>query len=119
MTRGLNAGDGGVWSVSRESGLHHHFNISVPVFVSGRQLSETPHRSLLMNIKRDIFLRVRPLLFIPFIVQTPLSRTLGFSASNLIVRSSACVPFASLRRVDLTEIKQRMYTAAWITREGN
>lgn len=87
MTRGLNARDGGVWSVSLERDLHHNLNISVPVFVSGRQLSQTPHRSLLMNIKRDIFLRVRPLLFIPFIVQTRFSPTLAFSASNLIVRS--------------------------------
>ena len=58
-----------------------------------------------MNIKRDIFLRVRPLLFIPFIVlNSLLSLALGPPASNLIVRSSACVELASLHRVDLAEI---------------
>lgn len=105
MTPGLSTRDRAVWSVSLGSSLHHNLNISIPVFLSGRQLSQTPHRSLLMNIKRDIFLRVRSLLFILFIVSNSLiSHTFGLSASNLIVQSSACKELASLHYVDLAVI---------------
>lgn len=104
MTKSLGTRYRAVWSVSPVSGLHHPLNISIPVFMSGRQLSQTPRRSLLMNIKRDIFLGVRPLLFIPFIVlNSLLSTALGLSDSNLIVRSSACVELASLHCVNLAE----------------
>lgn len=43
-------------------------NILIPAFVLGGDSHALPQQSLLMNIKRDIFLRVKPRLFIPFIV---------------------------------------------------
>lgn len=79
--------------VSLVIGLHYPLNISIRVFMSGRKLSQTPHHSLLMNIKRDTFLRVKPLLFIPFIVlnsQISWSRCHLFNCAFISLRQ-ACI----------------------------